>query len=41
MSAEMERRILHAVCRDSVTNDEIRQRTNKKDIVVVTRNLKW
>ena len=41
MSAEMERRILHVVWSDRVTNAEINQRTNTKDIVVASLNLKW
>jgi len=41
MSAEMEQRVLHVVWSDRVTNAEMRQRTNRKDIVVVDLNLKW
>jgi hypothetical protein len=41
MSAEMERRILHVVWSDGVTNAEINQRTNTKDIVVASLKLKW
>lgn len=41
MSAEMERRVVHVVWSDNVTNGEKRQRTNTKDIVVVAHSLKW
>jgi hypothetical protein len=41
MSAEIERRILHVVWRDRVTNAEISQRTNTKDILVAAYSLMW
>jgi hypothetical protein len=40
-SAEMERRTLHDVWSDGVTNAEIWHRTNTKDIVSAAHSLQW
>ena len=37
----MERRVLKVVWIDRVTNTEVRQRVNKKDIVAAAHSLKW